>query len=149
MIRAYDEDDIEAVLQIWLSTSILAHCFIPADFWISQVENMRNVYIPASENYVFVIDSEIVGFSSLYENNLAALFVVPHRQGKGIGKQLLNHAKHRRATLTLSVYKENQASYQFYLSQGFNVLREQTDVNTGHPEYVMNCGGGNSSETLV
>ncbi len=42
--------------------------------------------------------------------------------------------------LTLSVYKENQASYQFYLSQGFNVISEQVDEYTGHLEYTMSTG---------
>ena len=61
-------------------------------------------------------------------------------QGKGIGKQLLSHAKTQRAVLSLSVYKENQASYQFYLSQGFNVVSEQLDEHTGHSEYTMSSG---------
>lgn len=64
----------------------------------------------------------------------------PAFQGKGIGKQLLSHAKAQREILSLSVYKENQASYQFYLSQGFTVISEQMDEHTGHPEYTMRSG---------
>ena len=61
----------------------------------------------------------------------------PDKQHRGIGKQLINHAKQRRAVLTLNVYKENKASHQFYLSQGFKVENEQVDYHTGHLEYVM------------
>ncbi|TOM78901.1 GNAT family N-acetyltransferase, partial [Vibrio parahaemolyticus] len=96
-----------------------------AEFWESQVENMRSFYIPASETYVYEAESKVVGFYALYENSLAAIFVSPELQGKGIGKQLLSHAKTQRAELNLSVYKENQASYLFYLSQGFKVVSEQ------------------------
>ncbi|HCE4958424.1 TPA: GNAT family N-acetyltransferase, partial [Vibrio parahaemolyticus] len=32
------------------------------------------------------------------------------------------------------------ASYQFYLSQGFNVVSEQLDEHTGHSEYTMSSG---------
>lgn len=137
MIRKCSKNDLGAVLDIWLTASVQAHSFISAEFWKSQVENMRNIYIPAAESYVFEKDSKVVGFSALHKNNLAAIFVEPDLQGKGIGKQLLNHAKSQRDVLTLSVYKENQASYQFYLSQGFEVISEQPDERTGHQEYTM------------
>jgi len=82
---------------------------------------MRKIYIPASETYVYEMNYEVVSFYALHENRLAAIFVEPDLQAKSIGKQLLNHAKSQRTILTLSVYKENQASYQFYISQGFKV----------------------------
>ncbi|OEA00822.1 N-acetyltransferase [Vibrio parahaemolyticus] len=140
MIRKHNSNDLDSVLEIWLEASVKAHDFVPADFWGSQVENMRNIYIPASEVFVYEIESKIVGFYALYESTLAAIFVFPEFQGKGIGKQLLSHAKAQRAILSLSVYKENQASYQFYLSHGFTVVSEQRDEHTGHLEYTMSSG---------
>jgi putative acetyltransferase len=140
MIRKYNENEIESVLDIWLTVSIQAHDFVEAVFWESQVENMRNIYIPASETYVYEQDSRIVGFYAMYESNLAAIFIAPEFQGNGIGKQLMAHAKNQRTTLTLSVYKENEASCQFYLSQGFKVVSEQADEHTGHLEYTMGWG---------
>ncbi|EHR0921354.1 GNAT family N-acetyltransferase [Vibrio parahaemolyticus] len=140
MIRKYNSNDLDLVIEIWLEASVKAHNFVSADFWESQVESMCNIYIPASEVFVYEIESKIVGFYALYENNLAAIFVLPAFQGKGIGKQLLSHAKAQRAILSLSVYKENKASYQFYLSQGFRVVSEQLDGHTGHLEYTMRSG---------
>ena len=140
MIRKYNSNDLDLVIEIWLEASVKAHNFVSADFWESQVESMRNIYIPASEVFVYEIESNIVGFYALYENNLAAIFVLPAFQGKGIGKQLLSHAKAQRAILSLSVYKENKASYQFYLSQGFRVVSEQLDEHTGHLEFTMRSG---------
>jgi putative acetyltransferase len=137
MIREYTSRDINAVLNIWLSSSIKAHDFVAAEFWNSQVDNMRDIYIPASKTHVFELDSKVVGFYSLYENMLAAIFVSPECQGKGIGKQLIAHAKEQCSTLTLNVYTENVASYQFYLSQGFIVVSEQVCEHTGHMEYTM------------
>ncbi|MFT5790624.1 MAG: hypothetical protein ACI8SJ_002753 [Shewanella sp.] len=52
-------------------------------------------------------------------------------------EQLLAHAKSQRSSLTLSVYKENVASYNFYRSQAFTVVSEQVDKHTGHQEYTM------------
>lgn len=137
MIRKYKESEIEVVLDIWLNASIKAHDFVDANFWISQADSMRNIYIPASETYVFESESKIVGFYSLHENTLAAIFVTPECQGQGVGKQLMNHAKEQRASLTLSVYKENEPSVNFYKSQGFIIESEQRDEHTGHQEYTM------------
>lgn len=140
MIRKLNYTDIDPVLDVWLSASIKAHDFADASFWESQVDNMRNIYIPASEAYVYVDDLKVVGFYALSENKLAAIFVDPEFQDKGIGKQLISHAKKQRDRLILNVYKENEASYQFYLSQGFNVISEQADGHTGHIEYTMSIG---------
>ncbi len=138
MIRKYNEHDTDTVLAIWLNTSIKAHDFIEADFWRSQVENMRDIYLPASEIWVYEQDGSVIGFYALYESSLAAIFVLPEFQGQGIGKSLIAHAKDQSAELALSVYKANEASYQFYLSQGFVKISEQADPHTGHPEYTMN-----------
>ncbi|WP_444882836.1 N-acetyltransferase [Microbulbifer sp. PSTR4-B] len=137
MIRSYNPNDIEPILNIWLKASVRAHNFIAADFWESQIDNMRDTYIPNSETYIYDIHSKISGFYSLADNTLAALFVDPEFQGQGIGKRLIAHAKSQRNPLNLTVYKENVNSYQFYLSQGFHSLKEQVDNHTGHIECLM------------
>ncbi|EGQ7970901.1 N-acetyltransferase [Vibrio cholerae] len=137
MIRKLKPTDIELILTIWLNTSIKAHGFVSPEFWKSQVPSMRDIYIPASETYVYEKNGEIVGFYSLYEDMLAAIFVAPEHQCKGIGKELIAHVKSQRNALTLSVYKANHASYQFYLKQGFITISEQLDEHTGHPECMM------------
>ncbi len=137
MIREYRSADTEAVLDIWLTASIKAHDFVASEFWESQVGNMRDIYIPASTTYVYQVDDEVRGFYSLYEGVLAAIFVNPNHQGSGIGKQLIQHAKLECPNLSLNVYKENQATVEFYLSQGFSIVSEQVDEHTGRQEYTM------------
>lgn len=137
MIREYNPADIEAVLDIWLTASIKAHDFVVPEFWESQVANMRDLYIPASTTYVYQVDGEVRGFYSLYGGILAAIFVSTEHQGCGIGKQLIHHAKLECPNLSLNVYKENQATIEFYLSQGFSIVSEQVDEHTGHQEYTM------------
>lgn len=104
MIRDYRAADIDQILAIWLSASTKAHGFIESAFWQSKISEMRDVYIPASETIVYEAEGEVVGFYSLYENNLAAIFVAPSSQGKGLGSVLLNDAKNRRESLHLTVY---------------------------------------------
>ncbi|MBD2814389.1 hypothetical protein ID850_06350 [Xenorhabdus sp. Flor] len=83
MIRKFTEADMDDVLTIWLEASIKAHHFVAADFWKSQVENMRNLYIPASEVYVYVQNGKIIGFYALHNDVLATIFVLPNSQGQG------------------------------------------------------------------
>jgi putative acetyltransferase len=137
MIRYYRATDIDQILAIWLSASIEAHDFIESTFWKLKISEMRDVYIPASETFVYEAEGEIVGFYSLYGNNLAAIFVTPGSQSKGVGSVLLDDAKHRRESLQLTVYKENTPSIKFYEKNGFTLLGEQIDEHTGHPELIM------------
>jgi putative acetyltransferase len=137
MIREYTKPDIDQILAIWLSSSIEAHNFIKPGFWKSKVNDMRDVYIPASETFVYESDGQIAGFYSLYGNNLAAIFVAPDSQGKGMGTVLLDDAKKRRESFQLTVYKENVPSVKFYEKHGFIPLGEQFDEHTGHLEIMM------------
>ncbi|MEN7549550.1 N-acetyltransferase [Rapidithrix thailandica] len=137
MIRKLENRDINEVLSIWLEASFIAHHFIPKHFWESQVEPMKNLYIPHSETWVYEENEKILGFVSLNKGELAAIFIDPSQQKKGIGKALLTQARSLREKLTLKVFKENTAAKAFYLKQGFVVTSEQTDPMTGHPELVM------------
>lgn len=128
---------MDAVLEIWLSASIKAHDFVSASFWQSQLEDMRNIYLPSSAVYVYTSDAEIAGFYALLDDHLAAIFVQPAQQGRGIGKALMVHAKSFSENLNLSVYKNNRASVNFYLSQGFAISNEQQCEHTGHVECTM------------
>jgi putative acetyltransferase len=137
MIRKFLQSDIDKVIDIWLKASIKAHNFVEREFWESKVKDMREIYIPSGETYVFEEDDIIKGFVSLYKNTIAALFVSPCYQGKGTGSLLMAKAKEIRDDLNLTVYKENQRSVKFYKKCGFKIELEQIDEHTGYPELVM------------
>ncbi len=137
MIRKFSKNDMGQVLDIWLKASIKAHVFISAAFWESKIEDMRNVYIPSGETYIFEEGEVVKGFFSLNNDILAALFVSPEFQGNGIGKQLIRKVKELRKEISLTVYKQNINSIEFYKKCGFQIEKEQIDNHTGHPELVM------------
>ncbi len=137
MIRKFKPADIDQVINIWLEASIEAHDFIGADFWKSKVKEMREIYIPSGETYVYEEEGIIKGFISLHNETLAAIFVSPEFQGKGIGRHLMNKAKELRGSLNLTVYRENTDSVKFYEKCGFEIELEQFDEHTGYPELVM------------
>ncbi|MCE5229534.1 N-acetyltransferase [bacterium] len=137
MIRRFMPSDMEQVLSIWLEASIKAHDFVAKEFWESKMSDMRNVYIPNSETYVFSDSGSIKGFLSLSGDVLAAIFVTPGSQGQGIGQQLMDKAKSLRNKLTLTVYRDNHKSVEFYKKNGFVVVRDEIDKHTGHAEILM------------
>jgi putative acetyltransferase len=138
MIREFNPSDMDQVISIWLEASIKAHDFIDSNFWKSKIKEMREIYMPSTETYVYEIEETIIGFVSLSHDTLAAIFVAPSAQGQGIGKQLMRKAKNVRKHLNLTVYKENYKSIEFYEQCGFEIEQEQIDEHTGHPELVMN-----------
>ncbi|MGB0940960.1 MAG: GNAT family N-acetyltransferase [Marinomonas sp.] len=137
MIRPATPNDIPELVDIWFSASIKAHSFVDEKVWQSQVEAMRDIYLPNSETYVYEENAKTIAFYTLNDDQLAAIFVAIGSQGKGIGKQLIVHALKQRDSLSLSVYQENQASILFYLGQGFSIKSKQKDAFTGHLEYTM------------
>ncbi|CUB05110.1 N-acetyltransferase [Marinomonas fungiae] len=136
-VRECKDEDMNTVLSIWLTASIKAHDFVAPDFWAAQVEAMRDQYLPCAKVYVYERNGQVVGFYALCNHSLEALFVAPEQQGEGVGKALLAHAKAQQSTLTLSVFKANDAAIGFYMAQGFKVASEQQNAATGMPEFVM------------
>ena len=80
---------------------------------------------------------QVDGFLGLNDHYIEGLFVKETMQSKGIGKQLLNHAKEFKSTLKLSVYQRNQKAVEFYLREKFSIQSERVDENTGEKEFVM------------
>ena len=84
-------------------------------------------------DYLFVecdnwgaFDGELLGFMALSNEWIEQLYVLPDRQGRGIGRALLDVAKSKSAVLKLWTFQENGAARQFYERNGF-VAVETTD----------------------
>jgi len=136
-IRKMNDEDIPRIVDIWYETSVTAHSFISEKYWESNRELMKTQYLPISETYVALINNDIAGFISIIDEYLAAIFVRPDTQGKGIGSSLLNHVKSIRNNLQLKVYMKNQKTIEFYKAHGFAVVSESTDNETDENEFIM------------
>lgn len=140
---------------LWLRASVMAHDFIPAAYWVENLDAMRDTYLPVSENYVCTNScGEILGFISLSDSgHIEALFVAPEHQGHGVGRALLDRAKRLYPVLTLAVYEENSRAVDFYLRNGFTVTERRIEPATGHPELLMKwriaAGGGVPAGTPI
>ena len=138
MIRKFETQDLDAVMQIWLHGNLDAHAFIAASFWTEHFEMVRDL-LPQAELYVHEDAStrQIDGFIGLTENHIEGIFVAKAARSKGIGKALLEYAKSRKPCLTLSVYQKNQRALAFYRREQFIVQSEGIDEDTNEAEIQM------------
>ena len=138
MIRKFETQDLDAVMQIWLHGNLDAHAFIPADFWTDHFEMVRDI-LPQAELYVHENEAtrQIDGFIGLSESHIEGIFVAKSARSKGIGKALLEYAKSRKPRLTLSVYQKNERAIAFYRREKFVVQSEGIDEDTNEAEIQM------------
>ena len=138
MIRRMGEGDLEAVAAIWLDANREAHDFIPASYWLGHFEEVRTALAQA-EVWVFEAEAraEISGFIGLQEDYGAGIFVRREARSGGVGRQLLDHVKAGRRQLRLQVYRKNSRAAAFYRREGFYVLEEGVDPETGEAELLM------------
>ncbi len=136
-IRPNKKTEVNKLVEIWYEGSLIAHDFIDKNYWKSQQTKMEEKYIPMSETYVVSNEKDIVGFVSMMNNYLAALFIDVKHQGGGYGKGLLDFVKRQRENIQLKVYKKNNKAVDFYLKNGFVIKEETLDEQTSEEEYLM------------
>ncbi len=136
-IKKLASKDIETVVELWYKTSIIAHNFISNDYWEKNKEAMASEYLPNSDTYLALENGKIVGFVTMVEDFLAAIFVDNKTQGKGVGKSLLNYVKDKRTAIQLKVYEKNKKSLNFYKSQEFVIKSANKEEETGENELLM------------
>lgn len=137
-IRSYKNEDLDRVMQIWLSSTIKAHDFIDKKYWQDNYAVVKDVYIPMAETLVYEEDGIIEGFISIIDKSfIGALFVDTNCQGKGIGSRLIDCACKEYGKLSLAVYKDNKNAFEFYNKKGFKIIQEQKNEDSGYDEYIM------------
>ena len=136
MIRELRKADINKVAEIWLNTNIKAHDFIPAQYWKSNFELVKELLLQATV-YVYEDNQEIQGFIGLNDEYIEGIFVSDEMQSCGIGKLLLDYIKNKKVRLRLNVYQKNARAISFYQREGFDIQCEGFDDDTGEKEYTM------------
>lgn len=136
MVREFNNKDLDVVMKIWLDTNTKAHDFIPQNYWQNNYEEVKRM-LPEAEIFVYENNHKIQGFIGLMDHYIAGIFIDSECQSQGIGKALLDQAKKFYSDLSLQVYKNNEGAVRFYVREGFTLVREQMDENTGETELVM------------
>ena len=136
MIRKFEKNDINPVMQIWKNENIKAHKFISKEYWKNNYNYVKEI-LPNAEIYVYVLKENIVGFIGINENYIEGIFIDTNNQCKWIGTSLLNKVKENRDNLTLSVYKKNINAINFYKKNDFIITSENINKDTAEIEYTM------------
>ena len=141
MIRKHEDSDLEEILNIWYQAQSIAHSFLTADFVEKVKKDMREIYIPNSETWVYEEGSMVIGFISMQGNEIVGLFVIPDQHAKGIGTKLVQFISEYHNELEVEVFKENKIGRSFYEKYGFEVFDEQMNADSGFEVLRMkiNC----------
>jgi len=124
------------------------------DYMLNMMYSIPSLEKQLQNNNIFLLaeeDNRFIGFAS-YELNfdksnktkIHKLYVLPERQCKGIGRQLIDYITHialenQNQSLHLTVNKNNKAT-NFYLKNGFEVVEEVVfDIGNGFvmDDYIM------------
>lgn len=136
MIREFRAADIDAVMDIWLNGNLDAHGFIAAQYWTEAASAVREQILEA-ELHVCEEDGEVLGFAGVQGEYIAGLFVKSEARSRGYGRLLLESVKKRHAALSLNVYRKNARAERFYEREGFQIISEGIDGETGEAYYTM------------
>lgn len=125
MIAPLSPNQLDHVMDIWLSSNLEAHSFIDPNYWKKQVPEVKAA-IKDAEVYCFN-DPDVVSFIGLGHDYIAGLFVDKNHRGQGIGKQLLDFVKENHDRLSLDAYIKNQGAVNFYQRNGFIIVSQTKD----------------------
>jgi len=131
MIRKHVEKDLEQIMIVWHESSTLAHPFLNSEFVENVKSDMRNIYIPDSDTWVYENDFGVVGFISMIGEEIGGLFVLPECHSKGIGTKLVNFVSEFQDKLEVEVFKKNKIGRSFYDKYGFTLTKEFTHEQSG------------------
>lgn len=140
MIRPYQESDVGDIIEVWYQASLVAHPFLSEDFLAEEERKIRAVYLPNTQTWVYEEQGKPVGFISLIDNKIGAIFVHPSMQRRGIGRALMDKACSLHETVELDVFEANSIGRTFYSKYGFVPIRQFTHDETGEPMIRLRYG---------
>jgi len=137
LVRSYQPDDRDRLLEIWLKASRVGHGFLTEEDLARQSEIVRDTYLPTAENWVARRNGRVLGFIGLLDSYIGGLFVDPAAHGSGLGRALIDHAAAIRETLDVEVYSANEGALAFYGRCGFVETGRKPQDGEGRPLEVI------------
>jgi len=131
MIRKHVENDLEQIMKVWDEASNLAHPFLQTAFVEKVKIDMRNIYIPGSETWVYENEVGVIGFVSMIDDEIGGLFVLPQNHSAGIGTKLVNYVSQLHEKLEVDVFEKNKIGRSFYDKYGFIIIKEYMHEESG------------------
>ena len=140
MIRKIKEEDLTKVMTIWVKGNFKANSFIEKDYWLEIYNQVKVDFLEKFKTYVYVENDEILGFISIDENEIKAIFVKEENRGHEIGTKLLNYYRNNleeNAELFVKVFEKNMNGIIFFSNLQFKNTKIQLNEQFNETEYVM------------
>ena len=137
MIRAFEPNDVDDVIRVWIASTIPGQSFLPEEHWRAMEPVIREDLMPIAETWVVEEDGELVAFMSLLDDLIGGLFTHPDHQRKGHGRALIEHARERYDPVFVEVFEANEDAKRFYRRRGFVDYQRRVDKESGLPQLIM------------
>lgn len=140
VIQRADPTQIEEIAKIFRSSRQQLLPFLP-DLHSAEEDLIffREQVFPRQNMFVVCSEGKVRGFISFGEGHLDHLYLAPPFLGRGLGKALLAKAKENEAQLELWVFQENKRAIDFYLKEGFKIVRSTDGAENEEkcPDHLM------------
>ena len=140
MIRKIKEKDLTNVMTIWVKGNFKANSFIEKDYWLEIYNQTKLDFLENYKTYVYVENDEILGFISICDNEIKAIYVKEEKRENGIGTKLLNHCRDNLGENTemyVKIFEKNMKGILFFSKRQFKNNKIQLNEQFNETEYVM------------
>lgn len=140
MIRKIKEEDLTNVMTIWVKGNFKANSFIEKDYWLEIYNQTKLDFLENYKTYVYVENDEILGFISICDNEIKAIYVKEEKRGSGIGTKLLNHCRdnlEENIEMYVKIFEKNMNGILFFSKRQFKNNKIQLNEQFNETEYVM------------
>jgi len=129
--------DYTEIITVWEKSVRATHHFLQEEDIQYYKPLILNTYLDAVALSCARNDEGIAGFVGVAENNIEMLFINPEHRGKGIGKQLLDHAIQTLHATKVDVNEQNEQAVGFYLHCGFEIIGRSALDPSGKPFPIL------------
>ncbi len=140
MIRKIKEEDLTNVMTIWVKGNFKANSFIEKDYWLEIYNQTKLDFLENYKTYVYVENDEILGFISICDNEIKAIYVKEEKRENGIGTKLLNHCRDNLGENTemyVKIFEKNMKGILFFSKRQFKNNKIQLNEQFNETEYIM------------
>jgi ribosomal protein S18 acetylase RimI-like enzyme len=134
-IRPARPDEYDEVARVWMESWVSTGLAEASNFLLANLRARVAREIDKGWNlYVADDDGRVAAMLALHlsERYLDQLFVAPHYQGQGLGRQLLGFTrKHLPDEILLRCVRENDKAWRWYEREGFVFEKEAVEPMTG------------------
>ncbi len=140
MIRKIKEEDLTNVMTIWVKGNFKANYFIEKDYWLEIYNQTKNDFLENFKTYVYIENDQILGFISIYDNEIKAIYVKEENRRNGIGTKLINYYRgniSEDVEISAKVFEKNINGIIFFSKLQFKNSKIQLNEKFNETEYVM------------